>query len=96
MHNLDLFLLSVLKLMVLPGLFVGIVWPLLGGDRPAISSWLSLTAWGAVGGLAGSLALAGLVATLQIEAWRGTAPVYVSGSVLGAVLLLGALATWRG
>jgi hypothetical protein len=96
MHNLETFLLSVLKLMVLPGLVTGVVWPWLFGGATRLASVAGSAVLGAAGGLAGSLALAGIVATLKLEAWRGTAPVYVGGSILGALIALALVAKLRG
>jgi hypothetical protein len=95
MHNLDMFLFSVLKLMVLPGLLLGAVWVMRGGQPGFVNVPASL-GLGAVGGLAGSLALAGIVATLKLEAWRGSASVYVAGSLVGAFIMLALAQKMRG
>jgi uncharacterized membrane protein YeaQ/YmgE (transglycosylase-associated protein family) len=91
MHGLDVFLLSVVKLMLLPGFVLGAAWSMRAG-----AGVLASLALGTMGGLAGSLALAGIVATLKLEAWRGAASVYVIGSLLGALIVLALVAKRRG
>jgi hypothetical protein len=91
MHGLDTFLFSVLKLMLLPGFLLGAAWSLRAGA--GLPGSLAL---GTIGGLAGSLALAGIVATLKLEAWRGAASVHVTGSLLGALIVLVLVAKRRG
>jgi hypothetical protein len=91
MHGLETFLLSVAKLMLLPGFLIGAAWSMRAGA--GLPGSLAL---GTIGGLAGSLALAGIVATVKIEAWRGAASVYVTGSLLGAFIALALVAKLRG
>jgi hypothetical protein len=99
MHNLDAFLISIVQLMVLPGFLVGACWqwlrPMLGGAAIGANSLATSAILGAIGGIAGSMALAGLVAALKIEAWRGHALIYVAGSVLGAAIMLVAVERLR-
>jgi hypothetical protein len=95
MHSLEMFLLSALKLMVLPGLLVGLAWPWLFRGATGLASLAGSAVLGAAGGVAGALALAGIVATLKIEAWRGAGSVYVGGSVVGAVIMLALVAKLR-